>query len=219
MVTPMWDVSLALFFNFFAMGTIGLGPSLYFFSGENTGSTALGIAPAVGFVITSLMGTYLTLLDCPISRGSTLILIAGTVLSLALALAAKNSRQHAWFTVNRTEVLPVAGAFVILWALAIAPQLVGGLRYSILRGNGSDSFNYVTAAGYLDHEPYSWASHTDVSSLIERHPSYERAHQLLNSRWTTPMMLAFTSRIGGAAKGGCCSNSIHSCTVWNPAGT
>jgi hypothetical protein len=204
MFTPMWDVSLGLFFNFLAMSVIGMGPSLYFLSGKNSGSTALGIAPAVGFVITSLIGTYLTLLDWPISRSSWLILIAGTTLSLALALAAKISAAGPWLTVNRLtvnrrEILPVAGAFVILSALAMAPQLVGGLRYSILRGNGSDSFNYITVAGYLDHEPYSWAFHADVRSLAERHPSYERAHQFLKGRWTTPMMLAFTSRIGGAA--------------------
>src|ERR1700730_1511130 len=123
MVTPMWDVSLALFFNFFAMSTIGAGPSLYFLSGKNSGSTALGIAPAVGFVITSLIGTYLTLLDWPISRSSTLILIAGMTLSLVLALAAKTSVGDPWLSVNRRATLPIA-AFVILWALAMAPQLV-----------------------------------------------------------------------------------------------
>jgi hypothetical protein len=81
----------------------------------------------------------------------------------------------------------------------MAPQLAGGLQYSILRGNGSDSFNYVTVAGYLDNEPYSWAPHTDIQSLVDRHPSYKRARELLRARWTTSMMLAFTSRIGGVA--------------------
>src|SRR5258708_1364102 len=121
MVTPMWDVSLGLLFNFLALSTIGVGPSLYLLSGKNSIWAALGIAPAVGFVITSLIGTYLTLLDWPMSRASTLILIAGMTLSLALALAAKISGGDPWLTVDRREILLVAGAFVILSALVMAP--------------------------------------------------------------------------------------------------
>jgi hypothetical protein len=197
MAMTMSGVSLALFASFLAMSAIGIGPSMYFLSGKNSISTALGISPATGFVVSSLIGTYLTLLNCPIERSSPLILTVGMTISLALVLAARISARDRWFDWKR--ILQVLGPFILLWVLAMAPQVVGGLRYSILRGNGSDSFNYITVAGYLDHEPYSLAAHADVTSLVERHPSYERARQLLNARWATSMMLAFTSRIGGTA--------------------
>ncbi len=194
----MWDVSIALILNLLAMAAIGIGPSLYLLSKKNCGTAALGIAPAVGFVVTSLIGTYLTLLDCPVARGCTLILIVGMVASIVLSSVAILARGNRNFMVRREVLLPLGG-FLLISVLAMAPQILGGLRYSILRGNGTDSFNYVTAAGYLDHEPYSWAFHADVSSLEERHPSYERARQLLTTRWSTFMMLALTARIGGAA--------------------
>ena len=198
MATPMWDVYIALVFNFLAMATIGIGPSLYFLRGTHRGAAALWIAPAAGFVVASLLGTYLTLLDWPVSRSCPLILLVGVAFSIVLLAAAFLSGDAPRFSLDFREMLWPAGGFLLLCALTAAPQFLGGLKYTILRGNGSDSFNYLTAAGYLDHEPISWASHTDVASLEDRHPSYERAQQLLTSRWTTFVMLAFTARLGGS---------------------
>lgn len=193
----MLDVSIALIFNLLALAAIGLGPSLYLITGEDRGRVALWISPVAGFAVTSIIGTYSVLLDCPIMRGGPLILIAGMTLSAALTVAATFSGGLQQAIADRWELVMVAVAFFALCALTMAPQIVGGLNYSILRGNGTDSFNYVTTAGYLDHEPISWASDADVRTLVERHPSYERARRLLDERWTTAMMLAFTSRMGG----------------------
>ncbi len=192
----MIDVSIALLFNLMAMAAIGVGPSLYLLSGKDRWAAALGISPATGFVLTCLLGTYLTVLDCPVSRGATLVLVAGMFVSIVLTLLAIAPGTIAKLAIDRKLLIGVA-AFCVVCLLSMAPQVVGGLRYSILRGNGTDSFNYITAAGYLDHQPYSWASHTGLQSLVDRHPSYELAHQLLTSRWSTFMMLALTSRIGG----------------------
>jgi len=193
----MWDVLFALLVNFFVLTIIGAGPALCFLPAEASALSSMGISPAAGFIITSLVGTYLTLLGYPVEQAGILILIIGMTLSLVCFV--KWLLSGGAGKLESGEIAPLAASIVILCVLTLAPQLIGGLRYSILRGNGTDSFNYITLAGYLDHESYSWALQTDVMSLVERHPSYERAHQLLSGRWTTSMMLALTSRVGGVA--------------------
>jgi len=69
----------------------------------------------------------------------------------------------------------------------------GGLEYTTLRGNGSDAFNYMTIAGYLQHEPLSMVKHLDSQALLDIHPTYVWAKYLLYSRWASSAMLAFCS--------------------------
>src|SRR5690349_9169947 len=122
MATPMWDVYIALVFNFLAMAAMGIGPSLYFLSGKNRGIAALGVAPVCGFVMASLLGTYLTLLDLPVSRSCPLILITGMAISIALLAAASLSENTPRFDINAREMLLPAAGFLLLCALTVAPQ-------------------------------------------------------------------------------------------------
>jgi hypothetical protein len=203
----MTDVLLGFCVTLMVMAVLGAGPSLFMVRGKDRWGVALGICPVVGLVLISVAGTDLTLLDLPVSRWSTPAVIVGTLISIVLILLSvlhdRTARSEGTAPTDRTA-FPVAsrrqpsvpvGVFLITCALAMTPQIVGGLQYSILRGNGTDSFNYVTVAGYLDHEPYSWVSTTDLQSLVERHASYVRTRGLLTTRWTTMMTLAFASRL------------------------
>jgi hypothetical protein len=87
------------------------------------------------------------------------------------------------------------GGFGLTTVLVIAPMVIGGLHFTTFRGNAIDTFNYITGAGYLDHEAYTWALQTDTQALIDRHPSYYIARDLLSTRFTTYIMLAYTSRV------------------------
>jgi hypothetical protein len=87
----------------------------------------------------------------------------------------------------------IAG-FVIVSVLAVLPMLAGGIQFTTFRGNGADAVNYMTMAGYLDREPYSWKNTASIDELIEKDRSYPLAVNLLGSRWTTSALLAFTSR-------------------------
>jgi hypothetical protein len=193
----MTDVALGFFFNLIVMAVVGAGPSLFLIRGKDRWGVALAVSPVVGLVLISVVGTGLTLLDLPVSRWSTPLFIIGTLDSVILILLAVLPDRTAFPIVSRRQLSVPVGVLVCACVLAMTPQIVGGLQYSILRGNGSDSFNYLTMAGYLDHDPYSSVFTTDLQSLVERHQSYVRASALLSNRWTTPMMLAFASRMAG----------------------
>jgi hypothetical protein len=197
----MTDVLPGLFFNLIFMTVVGAGPSLFLVRGKDRWGVALGICPVVGLVLISVAGTGLTLLDLPVSRWSMPASIVGTLFSVILILLAvlhdrtAYSDRTAFPVMSLRPLFVPVGVFLITCALAMTPQMVGGLQYSVLRGNGTDSFNYLTLAGYLDHEPYSWAFKTDPESLVQRHLTYVRSRTLLRTRWTTSMMLAFSSRL------------------------
>jgi hypothetical protein len=193
----MTDVSLGVFFNLMVMAGVGAGPSLFLIRGKDRWGVALAVCPVVGLVLISVAGTSLTVLDLPVSRWSTPLFIVGTSISIILILLSVLLDRTAFPIVSPRRLSVPAGVFLCASALAMTPQIVGGLQYSILRGNGSDSFNYLTMAGYLDHEPYSWVFKTDLQSLVERHQSYVRARAVLANRWTTAMQLAFASRMAG----------------------
>ena len=193
----MSDVTLGIALDFLFFAALGIGPCLWLLSGPRRLTLAIAIAPAVGFAITTVFGTYLTLLDLPVSRWCLpwiIVTLSGSaVLTSGYLLREKILRRGG----KRWPFLALC-TFLLLSALTVTPWSLGGLKYTILRGNGSDSFNYITAAGYLEREPFSWAEHVDKQTLVDHQLSYERARQLLGVRWATPMMLAFTSQVAGA---------------------
>jgi hypothetical protein len=191
----MFDVVFGIILNLLAFTLIGIGPSLFLLSSENRLEAAAAIAPAFGFAMTSIACTYLTLLDYPVSDWTGIWLVAGAFISLVLCVAAflKGRARHT--SVNRQFFLFLAVGIVVTMILVTTPMVIGGLHFTVLRGNGADSFNYITLGRYLDHEPYSWAKSASFQALIDRDPSYPIAEKLLNYRWTTSAMLAWTARI------------------------
>jgi len=190
-------LTLGLILNLFVFAGIGLGPCLYFFN-KNRGLTLpVMLAPICGFVLVSIFGTYLTLRDIPVAMWCLPLVLFAGVTSMVLTIKYASWKQTLRFQINRRWLLSTIGGLLLTTLLVISPLWIGGVQYSTLRGNGTDSFNYTIVAGYLDHEPFSWAMHTDPQTLVDRHPGYERARQLLGTRWTTPMMLAFMSCLAG----------------------
>ncbi len=191
----VYELSSGLLLNLAAFALIGMGPSLLLLAEDGRFRVAVAIAPVIGFALTSVFGSYFVLLDYPVSRWCGPWLLLATLISVILAVV--RLRKDASRSDRESKRLLLAGlaGFLATAALTVAPPAAGGQRFMVLRGNGSDSFNYVTVAGYLDHEPYSWAQQVDRQTLVNRHQSYERARQLLNARWATSMMLAFSSRV------------------------
>ncbi len=194
----MSDATFGLVLNLLLFAGLGAGPCLCLLSGPRRLALAAAMAPAMGFVLTAIFGTYLTLMDLPVSRWCLPWIIVALTCSAALTVACLLRQRIGARRAGKRWLVLAACGFIVTAALTVAPWSLGGLQYTILRGNGTDSFNYITAAGYLDHEPYSWASHVSTQTLVDRHPSYERARELLIGRWATFMMLAFTSRVAGA---------------------
>ena len=193
----MIDVALGVILNLLALAAIGIGPALIFLSSEKRLEVALAIAPALGFALSSVVGTYLILLDKPVTEWAIPWLVISVVLSTALSFLAFKKYQLNLASINWQLVIFFAVGLGLTTLLVLLPMVLGGTDFTTLRGNGTDTFNYIALAGYLDHEPYSWASQVDVQTLSERHPSYPLAKILLSTRWTTSAMLALTSRIVG----------------------
>lgn len=189
----MPDVAVGLLLNVLAFALVGIGPAWAVLR-ERGALAAWLLAPAVGFVLTAVFGTGFTALNVPVSRWALPWLIGASLAGVAYCLA----RPFSLAATGRSCPAALAlGGFLLTGLLLVAPLMVGGLCFSVFRGNGEDSFNYMAVAGYLDHEPISWADRVDRQALIERHQSYERVRQLLNTRWTSSALLAFSCRIAG----------------------
>ena len=191
----MFDVAIGIILNFFSFTLIGIGPALFLLSSENRFQTAVVIAPALGYAMTSIAGTYAILLDYPVSEWAITWLIIGTAISFLLCLTFFLKVRGGYANVNRQFFLFFSAGIFLTMVLIMAPMVIGGLHFTLLRGNGTDCFNYITLARYLDHEPYSWAMSANFEGLINRHPSYPLAKVLLNYRWATSAMLAWTARV------------------------
>ncbi len=189
------NLFLGLLWALLAFFLVGFGPSLYLCPVRHRLGFAIAVAPVAGFVIVTVFGTYLTLLDITVMRWTIPLFVAGATLSLALALWSLPAQESQTTPEERRSAIWGAAGFFVTLVMIVAPQLLAGLQYSILRGNGTDSFNYVAAADYLDREPLSWAKQVDAQTLVNRDDSYTRAAALLDTRWSTFMMLAFSSRI------------------------
>jgi hypothetical protein len=193
----MLDVAIGVILNLVAFAGIGIGPALIFLSAKKRLEVAVAIAPALGFALTSALATYLVLLDKPVCSWAIPWLIISIVTSSVLSLL--------WLRRYKPELALVDWQLIKFYLIALglttvlmsAPMIVGGIDFTTLRGHGLDDFNYIIMAGYLDREPYSWASQVDIPTLIDRHPLYWIAKPAILTRWTTSAMLAFTARIGG----------------------
>ncbi len=192
----MIDVFIGIIFNFLALAIIGIGLALFLLSDESRVEVSFAIAPALGFALSSIFGTYLVLLDLPVSKWDVPWLIISGAISLALCFVSTRIMRRGFGSVNWRTVIVFGSGVLLTLVLATTPMIVGGLDFTVLRGNGTDSFNYMTLAGYLDHEPLSWVYQVDTQTLVRRHPSYGLARGLLGSRWTTSAMLAWMSSIG-----------------------
>jgi hypothetical protein len=191
----MFDVVFGIILNLLAFTLIGIGPSLFLLSSENRLEAAAAIAPALGYAMTSIAGTYAILLDYPVSEWALGWLIIGTAISFLLCLTFFLKVRGGYANVNRQIFLFFAIGIFSTMVLVMAPMVIGGLHFTVLRGNGTDAFNYITFSRYLDLEPYSWVKSANFEDLLNRHPSYPFVKGFLNFRWATCAMLAWTARI------------------------
>ena len=189
------DLYLGVVVNLVVLTVIGLGPSLSLLSASRRLEWAVLIAPSVGFGLTALVATYLVSFDQPVRTWTRTWLWLALTASLALGLAQRTDLIRAWQSTSRRLLLAYGGALTASTVLVLLPLHVGGLSFMILRGNGTDTFNYLTLAGYLDHEPYSWATTVSARALIQSNPLYALAKELLFTRWTTSAVLAWSSDI------------------------
>jgi hypothetical protein len=157
------------------------------------GSTLFFLAPVVGLASISIVCTFATLAGLPSDLyaraiGVPLLLLALFVLAVQFRdYSVENARKNVW--------IPPTITFVVAAVMGFLPLILGGWQYVILRGNGTDAFNYVAMADALKGYPIDWILGVSKDRLVEVSPSLSLAQDLLRTRWTTSSVLAFFSSL------------------------
>lgn len=159
-------------------------------SGRKYGPSQL-FEPVLGLAFLTIVSTYVSFASIPFSKAS---LPFGVFILLSAFLIQRKKLND--------EQKPVCGedkSPKIVWALIITalflsmPFLIGGYEFSVLRGNGTDSFNYVTVADALSNYPRNWINSQSQKSLALISPTLPLASELLQTRFSTSALLAFVS--------------------------
>jgi hypothetical protein len=193
---PLASLALALGLAYLALTGIGLGPAVLL-TGRRVSLTALAIAAPLGFAVTALVASYLVSLDRPVGEWALAYTLVASAASGAYAAYTLRGAMVRPFLRPRASGLFAVSGLVLTFVLLASPPAAGGEAFTTLRGNGTDTFNYLTLAAYLDREPYSWAFAATPSALTERNPAYLLAQALLSTRWTTSVLIAWTSHVAG----------------------
>lgn len=175
---------------FVILSLIGIGPALVIF--KNPLEFCFSIAPAIGLALSTLAGTYLIHLDYPISDWA--IVWPAIAITISILLCIYSSYQKPPVN-NYSNIKALSFGLIVTSLLVFIPIIIGGLTFTVLRGNGSDTFNYITMAGYLQHEPFSWIHTATDKALIDKHPTYLSAKVLLKTRWSTSVILGWCSTL------------------------
>lgn len=154
-------------------------------------SRMLLLSPVVGLALISIISTFATLANLPSDLYAKVLGVALSLLTLfVLAVqfrdySVENLRKNIWIT--------PATIFLIAASLGLLPLILGGWQYAILRGNGTDAFNYVALTNGLKEYPIDWILGASKQQLVEVSPSLSIAQDLVRTRWTTSAVLAFFS--------------------------
>jgi hypothetical protein len=186
----MWDAVSSTLGIFFLFSLIGIGPALLLF--KNRTEFALATAPTLGVVLTTLMGTYWVATNHPIASWGWYWLIASIAVSAGMSFYHLTHKKHQ----TSPSSLPFLLGLLICLVLILAPILLGGLTFTVLRGNGTDTFNYIIMSGYMIHEPLSWVQTASIQSLVDKQPIYSMAYTLFTkTRWSTSMLMGWSAFI------------------------
>lgn len=192
----MSDVAIKILLIFLALTAIGLGPSLLLIALKKRLQNSLIIAPVVGLILTTIFGSYFVLMDSPVSQWAKPWFVMGGFSSIIITAIMVRTKDFIFFKIDKKLICMYLVGFLVTVFLLMAPMVLGGLDFTVLRGNGTDTFNYVSLAGYLLHKSYSWPQHASMQALIDAHLSYGFvATRLLATRWSTSMLLAWCSQL------------------------
>lgn len=189
-------IILKLFLLYFTLSLIGYGGSLFVFGKNYSRWICFCIwAPILGLTWLTLCGTGLIFLNYPVSSWSGVILLLSLIVSFFISwISMKGPIEPVTKSYLEAFYWFLSGGFVALILLAL-PVILGGLNFTLLRGNGADSFNYILMADLLEHIPYDVAVNASPDWLTFKHSFYPLAQSLiLSTRWPVSMLLALFSR-------------------------
>lgn len=182
--------SLLVFGVFFF---IGIGPALFLFSPNQRSDYAVAFAPVIGFALMTIIGSWLVVIDLPVQKwawGATICLF---VVSGFLILLWRKNFPLEWQSINSWNLLHEIGLACGVVLLIISPVAIGGLKFSVFRGNQGDARNYMSMAAFLNSVPFSVRAARQV--LFDTNPALLWAVSFLHTRWATSMLMAYAVKI------------------------
>ena len=188
------DVFRGSLVTFIVFLMIGLGPTILFLSSYRRADMILAISPAFGFCLVHLIGSWLVRLNLPVSKWAWLFTLIGIVFSLitCLKIYFKNSKVTGKINWKGSGTVLCGFGFVLL--MGIIPVLIGGLKFSVFRGNPDDANNYLAMAGILDRIPMSMIRTDNFQWLFEQNPVFPWAAAIITgSRWASSMLLDYSA--------------------------
>jgi hypothetical protein len=188
--------SVLLFLLYFILG---IGPALLLQSKDGRTWLALAIAPALGFCVVSVLGSWLILLNFPVTAWGQLLVLVLAVPNLYICMiyARKNLRGTVLLP-DQKDIISLVLVFILTLIFSLLPVALGGLKLSAMRGNPDDANNYMAMALLLKNIPLSLARSEGVSWLFNQNPIYPwAAHIISDTRWTTSAVLAWGSQVSG----------------------
>ncbi len=151
------------------------------------------ISPIIGLAVLTLLTTYLTLLGIPFGLVSKNVILGIAVLAIIFLARCSGFGSNRGILTRLEYLVPL---FVVALLVAL-PFIIGGYQFAILRGNGTDAFDYVTQADALSKFSIHWILAQTKGTLSLQSPILPFAQDLLQGRWSTSALLAFASSAFG----------------------
>jgi hypothetical protein len=148
------------------------------------------ISPVIGLAVLTLLTTYLSFLNIPLGMVSKNIVLGSSILA-TITLASRPIHDF-----KNNGPLTCFGYLVPLLVTAVfvaLPFIMGGYQFVILRGNGTDAFNYVAMADGLSRYPLDWILTQTKETLAAQSPNLPLLQELVKTRWSTSALLGFVS--------------------------
>jgi hypothetical protein len=176
----------------------GSGISLWLSGEQESPVAALASAPVVGFFLVGWVSTLLVFLGFPVSQWFSPVALGLALMGILTAAFFFAFRRPALRAGRIGDILPGAAAFFLALALMAFPPVLGGMQYSVFRGNKWDTFSYAAMASCLDGISWGHLSGDSVRVLLDHQPAATlfRNH-LLGDRITSGLSLDFFSRLAG----------------------
>ena len=172
-----------------------IGKALFRLFGEFGGKNAPAnfFEPVLGLAFLTIVSTYVSFASIPFSKASLPLGVFISVSAFLILCRKLNNEKRLVYDKDRGPKIEWA---LLITALFLSmPFLLGGYEFSVLRGNGTDSFNYVTVADALLNYPLNWINSQNEKSLALISPTLPLASELLQTRFSTSALLAFVSAL------------------------
>ena len=177
---------------------IGLLPAIFIFLPERKPANILAISPVLGFCFVHLIGAVLTRLDITVSNWTWIFTFLWVIISLGIIFYFHIKTPCQFNKLDWHDFQFVLGGFLSVILLSLTPIIIGGLKFSVFRGNVDDANNYLGMASVFNNVPLSLVKENNLPWLFQQNPIYPWAAKIISGeRWSMPMAMAFGSNIAG----------------------